>query len=179
MSLKFQYFNFVCLSIYSRRPVMDVKENYLCVIYHNMNDRLIDWMCFTSQRQQSHLETAPPFTVPCEGHVARYNINHEIKTYISDNHTIMRVFWLHLCLPRSVCSANHFRHHGFSPLGTIAYLLLVLTQILLPWQPHVLTTIIYYCIANGMPLFNSQMLHNSKVWSHKIILNGTLFNWQL
>ena len=29
------------------------------------------WLCFTSHRQQGHLETAPPFTVPCKGCEAR------------------------------------------------------------------------------------------------------------
>ena len=28
-------------------------------------------LCFTSLQQRSHLETAPPFTVPCEGREAR------------------------------------------------------------------------------------------------------------
>ena len=28
---------------------------------------LIGWLCFTSHRQRGHLETAPPFTVPCKG----------------------------------------------------------------------------------------------------------------
>ena len=27
--------------------------------------------CFTSLQQRGHLETAPPFTVPCKGHEAR------------------------------------------------------------------------------------------------------------
>ena len=31
---------------------------YVCVV---------DWLCFTSHRHRGHLETAPPFTVPCEG----------------------------------------------------------------------------------------------------------------
>ena len=29
------------------------------------------WLCLTSHRQRGHLETAPPFTVPCEGREAR------------------------------------------------------------------------------------------------------------
>ena len=29
------------------------------------------WLCLTSHRQRGHLEAAPPFTVPCEGHKAR------------------------------------------------------------------------------------------------------------
>ena len=29
------------------------------------------WFCLTSHRQRGHLETAPPFTVPCEGREAR------------------------------------------------------------------------------------------------------------
>ena len=32
---------------------------------------LVLWLCFTPHRQRGHLETAPPFTVPCEGHEAR------------------------------------------------------------------------------------------------------------
>ena len=31
---------------------------------------LVGWLCFTSHRQQGHLETSPPFTVPCEGREA-------------------------------------------------------------------------------------------------------------
>ena len=27
----------------------------------------VGWLCLTSHRQQGHLETAPSFTVPCEG----------------------------------------------------------------------------------------------------------------
>ena len=33
---------------------------------------LFGWLCLTSHQQQDHLETAPPFTVPCGGHEARY-----------------------------------------------------------------------------------------------------------
>ena len=32
---------------------------------------LVGWLCLTSDRQRGHLETAPPFTVPCEGREAR------------------------------------------------------------------------------------------------------------
>ena len=32
---------------------------------------LVGWLCLTSNRQRGHLETAPPFTVPCEGREAR------------------------------------------------------------------------------------------------------------
>ena len=32
---------------------------------------LVGWLYFTSHRQRGHLETAPPFTVPCEGREAR------------------------------------------------------------------------------------------------------------
>ena len=35
------------------------------------NSWLVGWLCLTSHRQRGHLETAPPFTVPCEGHEAR------------------------------------------------------------------------------------------------------------
>ena len=33
---------------------------------------LVGWLCLTSHRQRGHLETAPSFTVPCEGREARY-----------------------------------------------------------------------------------------------------------
>ena len=33
---------------------------------------LICWLCFTSHGQRGHLETAPPFIVPCEGGEARF-----------------------------------------------------------------------------------------------------------
>ena len=32
---------------------------------------LVCWLCLTSHRQRGHLETAPPFTVSCEGREAR------------------------------------------------------------------------------------------------------------
>ena len=32
---------------------------------------LLGWLCLTSHRQRGHLETAPPFTVPCEVREAR------------------------------------------------------------------------------------------------------------
>ena len=32
-----------------------------------MKLQLVGWLCLTSNRQQGHLETAPPFTVPCKG----------------------------------------------------------------------------------------------------------------
>ena len=33
---------------------------------------MVDWLCFTSHRQRDHLETAHPFTVPCEEREARF-----------------------------------------------------------------------------------------------------------
>ena len=32
---------------------------------------LVGRLCLTSHRQRGHLETAPPFTFPCEGHEAQ------------------------------------------------------------------------------------------------------------
>ena len=40
-------------------------------IYSQETWWLVGWLCFTSHRQRGNLETAPPFTVPCEGHGAR------------------------------------------------------------------------------------------------------------
>ena len=41
-------------------------------IYMSQSLRLhvVSWLCFTSHKQQGHLETAIPFTVPCEIHEA-------------------------------------------------------------------------------------------------------------
>ena len=33
---------------------------------------LVGWLCFTSHQQQGHLETTPPFTVPCKGREAQF-----------------------------------------------------------------------------------------------------------
>ena len=40
-------------------------------VYTLYGKRLVGWLCLTSHRQRGHLETAPPFTVPCEGREAR------------------------------------------------------------------------------------------------------------
>ena len=37
---------------------------------HNLFE--VCWLCLTSHRQRGHLETVPPFTVPCEGRESRY-----------------------------------------------------------------------------------------------------------
>ena len=40
-----------------------------------INDKLLNlysWLCFMSIQQRGQLETAPPFTVPCEGCEARF-----------------------------------------------------------------------------------------------------------
>ena len=37
-----------------------------------MSEWFVGWLCFTSHRQRGHLETVPPFTVPCEGREARF-----------------------------------------------------------------------------------------------------------
>ena len=37
----------------------------------NTKTRLVGCLCLTSHRQRGHLETAPQFTVPCEGREAR------------------------------------------------------------------------------------------------------------
>ena len=33
---------------------------------------MVGWLCSAPHRQRGHLETAPPFTVPCEGREARF-----------------------------------------------------------------------------------------------------------
>ena len=37
-----------------------------------MQIKMVGWLCFTSHRQRGHLETAPLFTVPCEGRGVRF-----------------------------------------------------------------------------------------------------------
>ena len=34
---------------------------------------MVGWLYFTSHRRRGHLETAPPFTDPCEGREARFS----------------------------------------------------------------------------------------------------------
>ena len=41
------------------------------VLGHTDLWRLVGWFCFMSHRQWGQLETAPPFTVPCEGREAQ------------------------------------------------------------------------------------------------------------
>ena len=54
-----------CLLVYgSQEPVL-----YWITMLQAFD--LVGWLCFTSHRQQGHLEMAPPFTVPCEGREAQ------------------------------------------------------------------------------------------------------------
>ena len=56
-----------------------LREAYLSVSFNGLLHRrvsdfkllLLLLLCLTSHRQQGHKETAPPFTVPCEGREAR------------------------------------------------------------------------------------------------------------
>ena len=41
-------------------------------VVYDFNLCMVGWLCFTSHRQRGHLEMAPPFTDPCEGHKARF-----------------------------------------------------------------------------------------------------------
>ena len=41
--------------------------------YSMIFTNLIGRLCFMSHRQRGHLGMAPPFTVPCEGHKARFS----------------------------------------------------------------------------------------------------------
>ena len=41
------------------------------MIYSSML-RLVGWLCLMYNRQQGHLDTASPFTIPCEGREARF-----------------------------------------------------------------------------------------------------------
>ena len=43
--------------------------HFMCAIAFS---RLVGWLCFMCHRQRGHLETAPPFTVPCKGREARF-----------------------------------------------------------------------------------------------------------
>ena len=47
---------------------------------------LVGWLCLTSHRQRGHLETAPPFTVPCEG---IYNIYRRLEIY-----TFLNIYYI-------------------------------------------------------------------------------------
>ena len=47
--------------------------NDFCLVKGQLftNTMLVGWLCLTSHLQRGHLETAPPFTVPCKGREAR------------------------------------------------------------------------------------------------------------
>ena len=50
------------------RKIIKVKINvHETIMLLNLQYWLVGWLCLTSHRQRGHLETAPPFTVPCEG----------------------------------------------------------------------------------------------------------------
>ena len=42
-----------------------------CHCFFLFCSEMVGWLCLTSHRQRGHLETAPPFTVPCKGREAR------------------------------------------------------------------------------------------------------------
>ena len=47
---------------------------------------MVGWLCFTSHRQRGHLEMAPPFTDPCEGHKARFLHRSQRETNLGQSH---------------------------------------------------------------------------------------------
>ena len=58
---------------------LDIKSCVVKYFLSNFAEKIMEiqvkfnvgWLCLTSHRQRGHLETAPPFTVPCEGREAR------------------------------------------------------------------------------------------------------------
>ena len=68
-SIKSHMFNDLCwnLTYYSRLALYIYKSVISCT----SSICLVGWLCLTSHRQRGHLETAPPFTVPCERSEAR------------------------------------------------------------------------------------------------------------
>ena len=58
----------VCVS-YSSTILSLINFNFPLVFKISL--LLVGWLCLTSHRQRGHLETAPPFAVPCEGREAR------------------------------------------------------------------------------------------------------------
>ena len=68
----------------------------------------VGWLCFTSHRQRGHLETAPPFTVPCEGREAQkiYRSQRELNpgpSHSSTLHYPCATQAPHVCLNIYVC----------------------------------------------------------------------------
>ena len=50
---------------------LKLKEHIGLIYFKLIFVWLVGWLCLTSHRQRGHLETAPPFTVPCERREAR------------------------------------------------------------------------------------------------------------
>ena len=54
-------------------PTNPLPEEFMChIIMLILYSMLVCWLCIMSHRQRGHLETAPPFTVPCEGRGAQF-----------------------------------------------------------------------------------------------------------
>ena len=60
-----------CIQTSEERRCSGVDWSTTSSIRHRRYSQLLGWLCLTSHRQRGHLETAPPFTVPCKGREAR------------------------------------------------------------------------------------------------------------
>ena len=65
------YFILITGEIYGHLHLKPLKCMYVCIFAHTHYIYMVGWLCLTSDRQRGDLETAPPFTVPCEGREAR------------------------------------------------------------------------------------------------------------
>ena len=73
--LEFEYQGNIFSSAITLGDIDNDKVNHLLRKRENLvkscNIALFVCLCFTSLQQRGHLDTVPPFTVPCEGREAR------------------------------------------------------------------------------------------------------------
>ena len=46
---------------------INIYKTEISTVSNTLKSKLVGWLCLTFHRQRGQLETAPPFTVPCEG----------------------------------------------------------------------------------------------------------------
>ena len=67
----------LCVNVFQKDDIYGLisyskQKRFYVRFWHKTDDRIkYVCLCLTSHQQRGHLETAPPFTVPCEGREAR------------------------------------------------------------------------------------------------------------
>ena len=54
---------------------------FIYIVFINLLGWLVGWLCFTFHQQRGHLETAPPFTVPCKGWLVVFYVTSTARSF--------------------------------------------------------------------------------------------------